>query len=136
MLLLCSREDNADIHPDAHISGHVAREFGGGGSFEEGVLSNSVIIRNISVKEFLYYIRCEANCFLEKRSNQGRSGDGDIEEDSESKTHDGRRRQEWAGGSQEGGQGLRWSGNVLFACQSSDGNRPQEDGDDHTWLEK
>lgn len=68
-------------------------------------LSDGAIIRNISVKEFLYYIRCEANCFLEKRSNQGRSGDGDIEEDSESKTHDSKRRRERSGGSRRG----RWS---------------------------
>lgn len=74
-----------------------------------GVLSDSGIIRNISLKEFLYYIRCEANGFLEKRSNQGRSGDGDIEEDSESKTHDSERRLEWIGGSQKEGQGLGWS---------------------------
>lgn len=73
-------------------------------------LSDGAIIRNISVKEFLYYIRCEANCFLEKRSNQGRSGDGDIEEDSESKTHDSKRRRERSGAEgQGGGGGLGWS---------------------------
>lgn len=75
----------------AHISCHVAGDWGrgmGGRVF----LSDGAIIRNMSVKEFLYYIRCEANRFLAKRSNQGRSGDGDIEEDSESKTHDSKRR--------------------------------------------
>lgn len=82
----------------AHVYCHVAVDLQGwtegGGLF----LSDGVIIRNISVKEFLYYIRCEAKRFLEKRSNQGRSGDGDIEEDS-------RRRPERIGGS----QGLGWS---------------------------
>lgn len=96
----------------AHISCNVAGDRGDGGwgrggrEMSGGVfLSDGAIIRNISVKEFLYYIRCEANCFLEKRSNQGRSGDGDIEEDSESKTHDSKRRRERSGGSRRG----RWS---------------------------
>lgn len=82
----------------AHVYCHVAGDQGGwtGG---EVCLSDGVIIRNISVKEFLYYIRCEAKRFLEKRSNQGRSGDGDIEEDSRRRT----------AGSQKEGQGLGWS---------------------------
>lgn len=110
----------------AHLSCHVAgdREVKvGGGGFSDGI-----IIRNISVKEFLYYIRCEANRFLEKRSNQGRSGDGDIEEDSVTARGDesgleGHRRR----GRVSSGQ---WSGKILFTCQSSDGNRPQEGNQD------
>lgn len=96
-------------------------------------LSDGVIIKNISVKEFLYYIRCEANRFLEKRSNQGRSGDGDIEEDSERAKHTTARGDESGleGHRRRGGvSGGQWSGTVLFTHQSSDGNRPQEANQD------
>lgn len=57
----------------------------------------------------LYKVRGDR--FLEKRSNQGRSGDGDIGEDSEGKTHDSKRRRERSAGSRRrralvsGGQG-------------------------------
>lgn len=80
------------------------RNTGGRGAAETceegGFLSDGVIIRNISVKESLYYIRCESNRFLEKGSNQGRSGDGEIEKDS-------KRRLEWIGRVTEGGAGSR-----------------------------
>lgn len=56
-------------HP-ADLHDHTApscREGEGVGTFHR----NGTIIRNISVKEFQHYIRCEANRFLEKWSARG-----------------------------------------------------------------
>lgn len=104
----------------------------------EGVgafLRNGTIIRNISVKEFQRYIRCEANRFLEKWSTRRDLEIAILRRTARARktptTHDSetRRGNRSGGGSRGSGRWKRGDGEglgTLCLCQVSDGNRPPE----------
>lgn len=94
---------------------------------------NGTVIRNISVKEFQHYIRCEANRFLEKWSTRRDLEIAILRRTARAKkptTHDSeRRRGNRSGGRRGSGRWKRGDGEglgTLCLCQVSDGNRPPE----------